>query len=401
MDHHRDGGAYRPAAGGFRPMSGGPPPAHQPPGGYPPPEYPPQAGPPQRTWVLPVSPDWPPPDAPPGQGRPPAGRPPHRPPPPPVRRRRRRRPGRILLVLLAVFLLLAGGTWVFLDASIGRVDAVGDYEGRPAAGQGTNWLIVGSDSREDLDAQAQERLRTGDTAGKRTDTIMIAHLPGNDTRPALLSIPRDLEVAIPGRGRNKVNAAFAFGGPQLLVRTVEQFTGLRIDHYAEIGFGGFATMVDAIGGVELDVPAEIRDNETGAVIPAGHQTLDGAAALAFVRTRKSAATPRSDLDRVVNQRLFIGAFAGELASPATLLNPLHLVPLIGAVPDALTIDTGDHLHHVAQLGWSLRGISGGSVATGTLPVTSGSAERLDRAKAERLFDALRTDKPVTDDMLFL
>jgi LCP family protein required for cell wall assembly len=380
MDSHRNGGAYRPAAGGFRPMAGQAPP------------FQPQGGQPQRTRVMPAPPRQQPP--------PPMGPPPQRqyqPRPP----RRRRRPGRVVLALFLVLLLLIGGIWVYLDFNINRVNALSDYEGRPVAAEGTNWLIVGSDSREGLDAQAQERLRTGDTAGKRTDTIMLAHLPDNDTKPILLSIPRDLEVNIPGNGRNKVNAAFAIGGAPLLVQTVEQFTGLRIDHYAEIGFGGFAKMVDAIGGVEMDVETEIRDNETGAIIPAGRQTLDGAAALAFVRTRKSDATPRSDLDRVVNQRKFIGAFAGELASPQTLLNPFHLFPLVGAIPDALTVDTNDHLHHVASFGWSMRGISSDSVITGTMPVTSGSAETLDKAKASRLFDALRNDTPVSEDMLFL
>jgi LCP family protein required for cell wall assembly len=302
--------------------------------------------------------------------------------------------------VLAVLLLLVGGTWVYLDVAIDRVPALAAYDGRPAAGQGTNWIIVGSDSRAGLDAQAQERLRTGDTAGKRTDTIMIAHLPDNSAEPTLLSIPRDLDVDIPGHGRNKVNAAFAFGGAPLLVRTVERFTGLRMNHYAEVGFVGFAAMVDAIGGVEMDIPTEMRDDVTGVTIPAGHHQLDGAAALAFVRMRKSEATPRSDLDRIANQRMFIGAFVDQIASPGVLLNPLHLVPLIGAIPDALTIGTGDHLHHLAVLGRSMRGIASDSVLTGTLPVSSPSAERLDRAKADRLFDALRTDKPVTEDMLF-
>jgi len=384
MDHPRDGGMYQPAAGGFRPVAGAP---------APPPAYRQQGGRPQRTRAMPIPPGQQPP---PPHRYPPAGQRPY-----PPARPRRRRPGRVVLTLLAVLLLLVGGIWIYLDVAINRVDAPSDYDGRPAAGQGTNWLIVGSDSREGLDAQAQERLRTGDTAGKRTDTIMIAHLPDNETTPTLLSIPRDLEVDIPGKGRNRVNAAFALGGAPLLARTVEQFTGLRMDHYAEIGFGGFANMVDAIGGVELDIETAIHDNETGATIPAGRQKLDGAAALAFVRTRKSDATPRSDLDRVVNQRKFIGAFASEVASPGTLLNPLHLFPLIGAIPDALTIGSSDHLHHVASLGWSLRGISGDRVVTGTIPVTSGSAQRMDQAKADRLFDALRTDKPVTNDMLFL
>lgn len=364
---HRDeyGQAYQPQAGGFRPMTSQEPGPTQ-----------------QQYWY------------------PPAGQPPLPPRPQARPRRRRRRPGRVALAVIAVLLLLIGATLVYLELAINRVPALADYNGRPAAGQGSNWLIVGSDSREGLDAEAQARLRTGDTAGKRTDTIMIAHLPDNDTKPTLLSIPRDLEVDIPGHGRNKVNAAFALGGAPLLARTVERFTGLRMDHYAEIGFGGFATMVDAIGGVEMDIPAEMHDNETGATIPAGRQKLDGAAALTFVRMRKSQATPRSDLDRIANQRAFIGAFVDQVASPGVLLNPLHLIPLISATPDALTIDEGDHLHNVAALAWTMRGISTDGVLTGTLPISSNTAENLDRTRANRLFDALRTDKPVTDDMLF-
>jgi LCP family protein required for cell wall assembly len=388
------GRVYQPQAGGFRPMSGGPgvPP------GYGPPGYGPRR-PEQPTRILPPSGYRQPPYQQPPPYQRPYGEPPRAYPPaagPP----RRRRFGRALLAVVVVLLLIIAGIWTYLDVGIDRVPALADYSGRPAAGQGTNWLIVGSDSREGLDAQAQARLRTGDTAGKRTDTIMIAHLSDGGARPTLLSIPRDLEVDIPGHGRNKVNAAFAFGGAPLLVQTVERFTGLRMDHYAEIGFGGFATMVDAIGGVELDIPAEIRDEATGAVIPAGHQKLDGADALAFVRTRKSAATPRSDLDRVANQRMFIGAFVHQAARPGVLLNPLRLVPLVHAIPNALILGEGDHLHHLVALAWAMRGISSDGVLSGTLPVSSSTAERLDQAKARRLFDALRTDKPVTDDMIF-
>src|SRR5690606_18614704 len=251
--------------------------------------------------------------------------PPAQPPPPAPRRptsggrprRRRWSFGKVLLSLLLVFLLFVGVVWFYLDSSINRIDALPDYEGRPAAGEGTNWLLVGSDSREGLDEERMAELSTGDTGGKRTDTIMIAHIPDNDTPPTLLSLPRDSRVEIPGHGVNKINAAFSFGGAPLLVRTVEQATGLRIDHYAEIGFGGFAEVVDAIGGVEMDIPEEMRDTKTGIVIPAGTQILDGAQALGFVRMRYSEATPRSDLDRVANQRKFIGALASEIASPAT------------------------------------------------------------------------------------
>ena len=206
-------------------------------------------------------------------------------------------------------------------------------------------------------------------------------------------------MEIPGNGVSKINAAFSIGGPKLLVQTVEQATGLRIDHYAEINFAGFANMVDAVGGVEIDVPKTMHDNATGVTIKAGKQTLDGAKALAFVRTRKSAATPRSDLDRVVNQRKFIGALASEVASPATFLNPFALFPLLSEVPEALTVDEGDHLYNLAGLGFAMGDIGDGGTITTTVPVTDGSATQWDEAKSEQLWDALKTDAAVPADVI--
>ncbi|WP_048876551.1 LCP family protein [Saccharomonospora saliphila] len=299
-----------------------------------------------------------------------------------------------------VVVLLLAGVWTYLEFSINRIDALpGDYDGRPAAAEGTNWLIVGSDSREGLDADQQSELSTGDTGGKRTDTIMIAHIPDNDTPATLLSLPRDSRVPIPGHGVNKINAAFSFGGAPLLARTVEQATGLRLDHYAEIGFGGFAGIVDAVGGVEMDIPERMHDTKTGITIPQGTQTLDGRQALGFVRMRYSEATPRSDLDRVANQRRFIGALASEIASPATLLNPFATVPLIGGVADALILDTDDHLHHLLGLAWAMRGIGDGGVVTTTVPVTSASAEQWDPGRSEALFEALRGDTPIPESLI--
>lgn len=298
-----------------------------------------------------------------------------------------------------VLVLLIAGIWVYLEFAINRIDALPEYEGQPAAAEGTNWLIVGSDSRQGLDPEEQARLNTGDAGGQRTDTIMVAHIPDNDTAPTLLSLPRDSQVEIPGHGTSKINAAFSIGGAPLLAKTVEQATGLHIDHYAEIGFGGFANVVDAIGGVEMTIPQEMRDTKTGVVIPAGKQTLDGAEALGFVRMRYSEATPRSDLDRVANQRMFIGALADQIASPGTLLNPFDVIPLLATAPDALTMDTDDHLHHLLGLAWAMRGISGGGVVTTTVPTTSGSAENWDEAKSEQLFDALRNDTPVPDSVI--
>jgi LCP family protein required for cell wall assembly len=321
------------------------------------------------------------------------------PPPPPRRPRKKPRWGRRILIGFLVLLLLITGSLVWMDFSLNRVAAIEDYPGRPAEAAGTNWLIVGSDSREGLTEEEKAKLTTGDTAGQRTDTIMVAHIPDNDTPPTLLSLPRDSNVEIPGHGVNKINAAFSLGGAPLLVKTVEGATGLRIEHYAEISFGGFAGIVDAVGGVEMDIPEEMRDTKTGAVIPAGKQTLDGVQALAFVRMRYSAATPRSDLDRVVNQRKFIGALAGEIASAGVLLNPFTLFPVVGEMTDALTVDDGDHLWHLSSLGFAMSGISDGSTVTTTVPVTSPSANDWDDTKSGQLFDALRNDTAIPADVI--
>src|SRR4051794_26761481 len=180
---------------------------------------------------------------------------------PPRRRRGGPRVGRILLVLLVIVLIGTGVLYVVFDGKLQRTEALPDYEGRPGGGRGANWLIVGSDSREGLSESERQRLGTGFTAGRRTDTVMILHIPRPGGPTTLVSLPRDSYVPIPGRGRNKLNAAFSFGGPKLLARTVEQATGLRMDHYMEIGFGGFAGLVDAVGGVTMCIDKPVKDKD--------------------------------------------------------------------------------------------------------------------------------------------
>lgn len=353
---------------------------------------------PPATRALPT-----PPSAPPSDERRAGGQEPPVPPGARPRRKRRFGVGKILLTLLVLFVVFLAGVWIYLDSSINRTEAFANLANRPAAAAGTNWLIVGSDSRDGLTPQQEQQLSTGDAAdasGQRTDTIMIAHLPDNSTKPTLLSLPRDSQVTIPGHGKNKINAAFSLGGAPLLVQTVEQATGLHIDHYAEIGFGGFATIVDAIGGVDMCIDKPMHDDYTNISIPAGCQKLDGAHALGFVRMRHSDATPRSDLDRVENQRKFMGALASQIASPGVLLNPFDLFPLLSSAPGALTMDSGDHLQNLIGLAWALRGVSSGGVVTTTVPVTSGSAENWDKTKSQQLFDALRNDTDVPQGAIY-
>jgi LCP family protein required for cell wall assembly len=326
------------------------------------------------------------------------GAPPRAPRPP-----RKRRFGRKLLIFFIVLLLALGGVWLWLDMSLNRVVALSDYPGRPAEAAGTNWLIVGSDSREELSDEQKGELNTGSPAGKRTDTMMLLHVPDNDTKPTLVSLLRDSYVEIPGNGSAKLNAAYAFGGPQLLAQTVEINTGLRLDHYVEVGLGGFADVVDAVGGVDMCMDEPINDPLAGLNLKAGCQELNGAQALGYVRTR---ATPRADLDRVVHQREFIGALTDKIASPGTILNPFKLIPVLANAPDAVTVDEGDHLHHLPSLAFAIGGASDGSTLSTTVPL--GGSDRIegvgsvvvwDEDKAGRMFEALRTDQPVPEDTI--
>lgn len=310
--------------------------------------------------------------------------------------RRRRRVGRIVAVvagsLVLLLVLATAGLWLYVDHNLHRVDAISDYPGRPAAGAGTNWLIVGSDSRQGLSAAQADKLHTGTeqaVSGGRTDTIMIAHLPDNGTKPTLVSLLRDSYVAIPGHGKGKINAAFSFGGPPLLVRTVEQNTGLRIEHYAEIGLGGFASVVDDVGGVRMCLPQPVHDAYAGVDLPAGCQTLDGADALGYARSRHAFAT--SDYARTDHQRQFVGALSGKALSPGTLLNPFRSIPTVLDVPDALTIDQHDGLWGLLSLAWHARHSTNTAVPIGG---SAGSSLLWDPAKSQELFHDLNHDQPV-------
>jgi LCP family protein required for cell wall assembly len=319
--------------------------------------------------------------------------------PPAVRRRRHWL--RWLALLLVALLLVVIGLVVFWDGKLKRVNALRSYSGRPAATAGTNWLVVGSDSRSDLTAKQKQQLATGDAAGSRTDTIMLVHTGSGPT--SLVSLPRDTYVPIAGHGSSKLNAAYSLGGPALLTRTVEQLTGLRINHFAELGFGGFAGMVDAVGGVRLCLPTALKDPKAGLDVPAGCQTLNGTQALGYVRTRASA---RADLDRVVHQRMFLAALTAKAASPGVLLNPFASVPLVSKAVDSLSVDNGTHLWHLVALARAMHGLSGGSGVTATAPIGgesvvagAGDVVTLDRSNALRMFRALAQDKAIPTDLV--
>ena len=249
---------------------------------------------------------------------------------------RRRRPVlRSVVVLLAAYLFgIPLATWPFMP----REDATPSGP-RPADTPGHVFVLAGSDSREGLSEEEQIRLGTGNDAGRRTDTIMLLYVPPRG-RAALISVPRDSYVPIPGHGKNKINAAYAFGGPTLLVQTIEQNTGLRVDGFAEVGFAGFAGVVDAVGGIQMCPEKAIKDPQSNLDIPAGCQQMDGATALGYVRMRKQ--DPRGDLGRAERQREMVGALAKKTLSPMTILLPPRWFGVNWSLSRGITLgrDTG-------------------------------------------------------------
>ncbi|KMS67323.1 transcriptional regulator [Streptomyces viridochromogenes] len=318
--------------------------------------------------------------------------------------RRRIKVTTITLVTLLVVTSVA--TYFWADGKLNREVDLSKVIDRPEAGEGTNYLIVGSDSREGMSAEEKKQLHTGSADGKRTDSMMILHTGSNG--PTLISLPRDSDVEIPtfvgsdsgktyqGTGRHvKLNAAYAEDGPELLVRTVEFNTGLHIDHYVEIGFAGFANIVDSVGGVEIDIPQDIKDSKSGADFKKGKQTLNGEEALAFVRTRYALAG--SDLDRTKNQQKFLSALANQVATPSTVLNPFKLYPTMGAGLDSLIVDKDMGLFDLADMFWSMKGVSGGEGKSMNMPISGSSGGNLvwDKAKVKTLVEQLKNDETVT------
>jgi LCP family protein required for cell wall assembly len=288
-------------------------------------------------------------------------------PAPSTTKRRRYSPGqrwtiRILLFLVLALAILVGMT-VLADFQMEDAGPMPSL----AAGDGV-YLIVGTDSRENLPDDLDQG-NFGDFAGSRADVIILAQVV--DGRRQLLSIPRDLKVEIPGQGVNRINAAYAFGGPDLLVETVANATGIRPNHYMEVEFGGFAGIVDALGGIELDIPYPARDAKSGLNLEAGVQKVDGATALAYARSRSyeefidGVWVPQGggDIARAARQREVLTKIMAEASSPSgAVRSPL----VVTAVGSHLTADSGLTLFDLAKTGWDMR--SADVTESMTLPV---------------------------------
>ncbi|HEU4540859.1 MAG TPA: LCP family protein [Jiangellaceae bacterium] len=346
----------------------------------------------------PAAPPPPPPPPPQRPIRPPAARRPPAGPPRDTRpaKERRARPlrwiGGIFVILLVGLLVLGWLVWARID----KVDAIPDDHGS-AVSEGQVYLLVGSDSREDLSDDERSDLGTGSVSGQRTDTIMLLYVPTSGRR-ALISIPRDSLVDIPGHDRQRINAAFAYGGPRLLVETIEQNTGVAIDDYVQIGLGGFAGMVDALGGVDVCLDEAIQDDKAHIDLPAGCQTLNGPDALGYARARYF--DPRGDIGRVERQQEVLGAIASKTMSPGTLLNPVKLTRVGLAGGDALTVDDGSNPISVARFAWTLMRVTGGGGDKLTVPLGDvGNTVSWHSEDAPRLWAALQAGEEVPPDLV--
>ncbi|NDU71633.1 LytR family transcriptional regulator [Actinomadura sp. DSM 109109] len=228
---------------------------------------------------------------------------------------------------VGLVLLLAGGLYLLqrvYDGGVRRVSgALPTAGGRPSSsGRGENWLLIGSDRRAGMPAM-----------GARADTIMLVHLSGHGDRVSVIALPRDAWVPVPGHGQTKINAAFAHGGPPLLIRTVEQLTRVRVDHYAALDFGGFVHMTDALGGVDVTVTRTTHDPMHDRTWKAGRHHLDGAEALDFVRQRWN--LPGGDLDRIKRQQAFLHALAAKALDTR---NPIKIDRFVRAATRSVTVD---------------------------------------------------------------
>jgi LCP family protein required for cell wall assembly len=307
----------------------------------------------------------------------------------------------VLAILVSLVLIFVVAMYFFVDSKLHRKDVLVNYPGRPAASAGTNWLIAGSDSRQGLTKRQERRLRTGfDIGGQRSDTIMLLHVPANGGPPILISLPRDSWVPIPGYGYNKINAAYSLGGPRLLAKTVQNATGLRIDHYMGIGFGGFVRVVNDIGGVHLCLKHTLRDPASGLHLRKGCQNLDGAQALGFVRSRHLFAN--QDLQRVQDQRIFLRALLSKMTSAGVVLNPFASVPASLGAADTLTVDQGTSLYQLIEVAFALRHPETTTVPianSGYVTPTGQDAVLWNTVSARQLFRDLKYDRRVPKSLI--
>ncbi|WP_375537892.1 LCP family protein [Streptomyces sp. Amel2xB2] len=330
---------------------------------------------------------------------------------------RRPRWGVRLATALSVLVLGASGVGHImvsgLNADVNRVDPFQGLTDRPEDSGGVNFLVVGTDRRDELSEEQRQKYRLGGAACDCTDTLMLVHLSAGHDRASVVSLPRDSYTKLPahtdaGSGKHhpavaaKLNSAYAHGGAHLTVRTVEAMTRLHIDHYLEVDFTSFMRTVDVLGGVPVCTQKSLHDDYSGLDLPAGTTKLDGGRALQYVRARHLG--DGSDLGRMERQQHFLAAVIEKATDSGVLMNPVKLKKVASTVLDSVRADDGLGSAEMLELGRALRRFDSGSSEFVSVPVQDtdyrvpklGSTVKWDRRKARKLFAALRDDKPLTE-----
>ncbi len=312
--------------------------------------------------------------------------------------RRWLRPKRVLVILASLVVLAMLATVALYFSVSSKLTRINVLVPTSFTSAGTNWLIAGSDGRGGLTAAQENQLALGrDITGGRSDTIMLLHLPANGTRPTLVSIPRDSYVPIPGYGYNKINAAYAIGGPKLLIATVQNVTGLPVNHFMSIGFGGLVDVVNDVGGVRMCLNAPMKDPLAGLNLKAGCQTLNGDQALGFVRTRAFA---EGDLQREQDQRVLLKGILAKMTSPGTLANPFAIIPAANGAAAAISVDRSTGLSQLVSVAFALRNPVTTTVPFGQFANTNvGSVVEWDTALAKQFFNDLGHDQALPKDLI--
>ena len=327
-----------------------------------------------------------------------------------------------LTVLSVSVVLVSAFSWLALgqvSGSIKRIDVFGKLDSRPEkTSKALNYLLVGSDTREGLTKEQMKELRVGSTktaAGGRSDTMLLVHISKARDKAMIVSLPRDSLVTIPAHrssdgtkdiaaAKSKINAAFAWGGAPLLIETVELATNLRIDHYIEVNFAGFAGIVDALGGIEVCTKKDIDDPKSHLVLAAGVHTLNGIESLKYVRTR--GIDGLGDIGRMQRQQQFMSSVLRKATSTGVLLNPIKLVNFFNAAIATVKTDSGLNESDLLTLAKQLRNLSASNVRTLTVPIDNpnayadgvGSVVIWDSVLAGELFQRLRDDLPIVDEV---
>ncbi|MEU8462572.1 LCP family protein [Streptomyces sp. NPDC029003] len=298
-----------------------------------------------------------------------------------------------------------------LDTGIERVDPFKDMKNRPQAGHGVNFLLVGTDGRDKITPEEKRDYRLGGAPCHCTDTVMLVHLSADKERASVISLPRDSYAEVPAHQDLvsgaphkahpvKLNAAYAEGGPNLTVRTVENMTRVKIDHYLEVDFTSFMRTVDAMGGVEICTAKAMRDSYTGLDLLPGTHRLTGGQALQYVRSRH--VDGASDLGRMQRQQRFIAALIKQATGSGVLLNPVKFKEVSSTLLGSVRADKDFGSEQMLALGQAMRDFTPSSSEFASVPVGDasypvkgiGSTVKWDEPKAAKLFEALRQDRPL-------